>query len=582
MRRTKIVCTIGPMSDSPEMLARLIDNGMNVARLNMSHGDYAEHGARIERLRALRQERGLPIGIMLDTKGPEIRLGRFAGGKVVLNQGDAFTLTTRDLPGDEQRVSITYKGLPGDVKPGMEILIDDGLVAMRVEDVDSQDIRCTVLNPGVVGDRKGVNVPSAHLSLPAVTAKDIEDLRFGIQMGVDFVAASFCRRAQDVLEIKTLLAANGGAGIRVIAKIENMQGVQNIDDIITVADGVMVARGDLGVEIPLEDVPSVQKRIIAKCNAAGKPVITATQMLESMITRLRPTRAEVSDVANSILDGTDAIMLSGETANGAYPAEAVAVMSRIACTTEKAAMSKREYASGHALTVTDAVSHASCAIAQDLGATAIITATKTGSTARQVSKYRPICPVYATTTTEASYLALSLQWGVTPVLCKQLTTTDELIEESVRVVQEAGFLQDGDTVVLTAGVPVGLSGTTNLIKVHIVGEVLLRGIGLCGMPAYGRAFLLDDVNRALAEFQEGDILVTSRTDNSMLPLLKKAAGVLVEDDDLLGHTATVGLTLDLPVILGLKGVTSLLKEGTYITLDPRSGCIYNGKAISLL
>jgi pyruvate kinase len=476
MKKTKIVCTIGPVSETEKMLRKLIFAGMNVARLNFSHGDYAEHGERIARIKKVREEMGIPVAILLDTKGPEIRTGEFKCQEVFLTEGQEFTLTSRDVVGDDSICSISYKGLPGDVKAGDVILIDDGLVELKVREVvNGEDIRCTVLNSGVIKKHKGINVPGIRINMPPMTEKDRADIEFGIQKGIDFIAGSFVRTAEDVLAIRQVLKENKAEHIQIISKIENREGVDNIDEIIRVSDGIMVARGDLGVEIPAEELPLLQKQIIRKCNKVGKPVITATQMLDSMIRNPRPTRAEVTDIANAILDGTDAIMLSGETAAGKYPVESVETMSQIARKTEEAMDYSKLLMDRHQereATVTDAISHATCNIAMSLDASAILTATSTGYTARMVSKFRPKQAIIATTTDERVQRRLCLSWGVYTILLRSVESTDDLINKSVSMALERGNVKEGDLVVITAGIPVGVGGTTNLIKAHIAGQPL--------------------------------------------------------------------------------------------------------------
>ena len=471
MRKTKIICTLGPVSEKPEILKELIKNGANVIRLNFSHGDYDEHKRRIELIKEFRKELSVPIAILLDTKGPEIRLGKFKTGQVFLKEGQHFTLTVDDEPGDQSKVSISYKGIVNDVCKGSIILIDDGLIALNVEKVSQNGVKCTVINGGVVSDRKGVNIPGIPINLPPITDRDIADIKFGIENGIDYIAASFVQRQSDIMEIRKILKENNGGDIGIIAKIENQHGLDNIDEIIEASDGVMIARGDLGVEIPTEEVPVVQKDIIKKCRAACKPVITATQMLDSMIRNPRPTRAEASDVANAIYDGTDAIMLSGETAAGKYPIEALCTMVRIVERVESSTNyvnNLRKCPTDAISTTTHAISHASCAIADDLDAAAIITPTKSGYTARMVSKYRPQHPIIATTTSESVYRKLALIWGVIPYMSPIMNSTDEMIEKSVQIASETGFIKKDDLVVITAGIPVGVSGNTNLIKVHVL------------------------------------------------------------------------------------------------------------------
>ena len=473
LRKTKIVCTLGPATADDAILRAMIQAGMNVARLNFSHGTYEGHAQNIRRIRALSAELHTPVGIMLDTKGPEIRLKTFRDHRVTLQKGQLFTLCTDDVEGNAEHVSITYADLPADVQPGTTILIDDGLVGLTVEAVSKTEIQCRVNNGGVISDRKGINVPDANLSMPFISRKDREDILFGIQENVDFIAASFTRTEEDILAIRKLLTDNGGKGISIIAKIENMQGVQNIDSILAVSDGVMVARGDLGVEIPLEQIPIIQKMIIRKAYSRGKQIITATHMLDSMIKNPRPTRAEATDVANAIYDGTGAIMLSGETAAGLYPVEAVRTMARIAQVAEASidyVQRFRDSVPRPSANITNAISHACCTSAQDLNATAIVTVTKTGFTAKMLSRFRPGCPIIACAPVERVVRQLCLSWGITPLLIEEVTDTDELFERAVDAGIDAGLLHKDDLIVMTAGVPLGISGTTNLMRVHVVGS----------------------------------------------------------------------------------------------------------------
>jgi len=578
MRRTKIICTIGPASESVEVLEQLINEGMNVARLNFSHGTHEEHLRRVEAIRQAMRNTGRRVAIMLDTKGPEIRTGRLKEEPVVLEEGKRIVLTTEEILGDAERVSVSYRGLPQDVKPGNMILIADGLIGLRVLSVQGTEIECEVVNGGELGSRKNVNVPGVAIRLPALTEKDVADINFAIDHELDFIAASFVRKASDVLDIRRLLEQRG-ADIHIIAKIENQEGVDNLEEIIQVADGVMVARGDLGVEIPTEEVPLVQKLIIRRCNQAGKPVITATQMLESMIRNPRPTRAEASDVANAIFDGTDAIMLSGETAAGKYPVEAVRTMARIARRAEMSLSfreileSKRTAAQPN---VTDAISHATCTTAMDLGAAAIITATKSGSTARMVSKYRPEAPIIAATPVERVANKLCLVWGVIPIVVRETQGTDEMIEEAIGGSLEAGLIRCGDLVVLTAGVPAGVPGTTNLIKVHVVADVLVRGIGVGNRAVIGRVCVARTPEEAMARLRPGDILVTLATDREFIPAMEKAAAIVTEEGGLTSHAAIVGLNLGIPVVVGATDATRILREGETITVDSIRGLIYRG------
>ena len=469
-KRTKIVCTLGPASEKEEVLTSLIENGLNVARMNFSHGSHEEHKGRMDLVKKVREKLNKPVAILLDTKGPEIRTGNFDQPEVLLEEGQKFTITMKDVMGTKEMCTVSYKGLANDVVAGDTILIDDGLVGLRVNEINGDDILCTVENSGIVKNHKGVNVPGVKINLPALTDKDVSDIEFGISQGIDFIAASFVRKVSDVLAIREILERNNATDIQIISKIENQEGVDNLDEIIAVSDGIMVARGDLGVEIPTEEIPVVQKLMIAKCNEAGKPVITATQMLDSMMRNPRPTRAEVTDVANAIYDGTDAIMLSGETAAGKYPVEAVKTMATIAKRTEETVdynknLRNKELASTN---VTDAISYATCTTAINLDAKAILTSTSSGDTARMVSKFRPSCPIVATTSNERVMRQLSLTWGVLPTLSTDGTNTDEVIANSMNAAKENNFVEENDLVVITAGVPVATSGTTNLIKVETI------------------------------------------------------------------------------------------------------------------
>lgn len=473
MRKTKIVCTLGPSTDKEGVLEELVLAGLDVARFNFSHGSHEEHETRFNQLAKLRRKIGKHIAALLDTKGPEIRLKEFEQEKVMLTKGQIFTLTTEDILGTNEKVSITYKELPNDVEVGTRILIDDGLVEMVVESKTDTEIACRVMNDGMVSNKKGVNVPGTSLSMPYISAKDREDIVFGIEMGFDFIAASFVRSAEDILEVRKILKENNCYSMNIIAKIENAQGVENIDEIIKVSDGIMVARGDMGVEIPGEEVPVIQKMIIKKVYNAGKQVITATQMLDSMMKNPRPTRAETADVANAIYDGTSAIMLSGETAAGKYPKEAVETMVRIAERTEKDIDYRKRFhqiETRNHQDITEAISHSTCMTAHDLNATAIITVTKSGRTARGISKFRPDCPIMGCSTFSHVCRQLSLSWGVVPMLIKEEQDTFELFEHAIEQVVEQGYLKEGDITVITAGIPLGKSGTTNLLKVHEVGE----------------------------------------------------------------------------------------------------------------
>lgn len=587
-RKTKIICTLGPATDKGDVLKQLILEGMNVARFNFSHGSYEEQKGRLEQLRKLRTELKRPVAALLDTKGPEIRLRDFADGKVELKSGQTFTLTTEEILGDANRVSVTYKNLPNDVKVGGHILIDDGLIGMEVISIEPvagakadaeghqpMNIVCRVLNSGIISNKKGVNVPNVDLSMPYISEKDYNDILFGIENDYDFIAASFVRNADDVLAIRKILKEKGGKDIKIIAKIENMQGVKNIDEIIRVSDGIMVARGDMGVEIPLEDVPVMQKMIIKKVLDAGKVVITATQMLDSMMKHPRPTRAESTDVANAIYDGTSAIMLSGETAAGMYPVEALKTMVRIAMRTEQDINYWQRLRTRHTLSnpdMTNAISHATCTMAEDLNAAAIITVTKSGRTARMVSKYRPATPIICGCLTEKVYRQTGLSWGVLPLLLEKKDNAQDLFDYAVDATEKAGFISKGDVVVLTAGVPLGVSGTTNLIKVQVAGHILVRGRGINKKSVSANLCVCHDEND-LKQFKSGDIIVARDTNNEMMEQIRQAAGLIVETDDANCHAAIVGLSLDIPVLIGSENALEILKSSSFVELDAENGVV---------
>lgn len=581
MKKTKIICTIGPASEDTDTLEQLMKSGMNAARLNFSHGDYNEHGKRIENIKKLREKLNMPVAIILDTKGPEIRTGFFKNGKVNLEEGQKFTFTTREVTGDKSICTVSYKGLPDDVKMGDIILVNDGLVALKVEKVEGSEIYCTVLNSGEIGDQKGMNVPGVPIHLPALTQKDINDILFGIKNGVDIIAASFIRKAADVISIRRVLEENGGDNIIIISKVENREGVENIDEIIRSSDGIMVARGDLGVEIPVEEVPLAQKWIIEKCNRAGKPVITATQMLDSMIRNPRPTRAEATDVANAIFDGTDCIMLSGETASGKYPVESVQMMAKIAEKTETALdydemLEDRKLTS--ARTVPDAISYSACTTAAELGVRAIVTATMTGHTATRVSKFRPRQSIIAVTPFENVAKKLSIVWGVYPILTEKMDSADDIIDVSVKQALHSGLVKKGDLVVIAAGVPVGFTGTTNMIKVNIVGDILVEGKGVGNKPVYGNAAVVDNAADADETVNPGEILIVKKLSEDYIPVLDKVAGVIVEEPGLTTETIVECIKRGIPVITGTKNATEIIRNGTLITLDVQRGIVFGGKA----
>ncbi len=575
-RKTKIVCTLGPRLFENNLVRPLLEAGMDVARFNFSHDTHENHLRRYKELCRLRDEMNLPVATMLDTKGPEIRTGDFTEGKVLLQNGQTFTLTTREVPGDASCVSVTYKELPHDVKPGSVILIDDGLIGLTVERVTDTDVICRVNNDGYVSNHKGINIPGAHLSMPFISQKDREDIIFAIENDFDYIAASFTRSADDIMQIRHILQEKNCDNIRIIAKIENMEGVENIDEILRVTDAIMVARGDMGVEIPLEEVPGLQKMLIKKAVAAGKPVITATQMLDSMMKNPRPTRAEATDVANAIYDGTSAIMLSGETAAGNYPIESVQTMARIALRAEADInyISRFDANDSRRMPdVTNAISHATVTSAHDLKASAIITVTKSGTTARVISRYRPDCTIVGCTCDRKVWRQLSLSWGTVPLMIEEEQSTDELFEHAVEAAVSEGLIRDGELVVLTAGVPLGVSGTTNLMKVHVVGHLLVRGDGVCGDSVTAPLVVADSYEDACDVFKTGDILVCRQTTRDMLPLVRKASGLILEDANPEGHGVIAGMSLDIPVIIGAANATSILKSGAVVTMNAKKGTV---------
>jgi len=582
MRKTKIVCTIGPASESIEKLEELIGAGMNVCRLNFSHGSHEEHGLRIKTIREAAKKTGKTVAILLDTKGPEIRTHDFVDGQAELKTGEEVVISTEQVLGTAEKFSVTYAGLYDDVDPGSRILIDDGLIELEVIEKANGDIRTKVLNSGMVKNKKGVNVPNVSIKLPGITEKDIQDIVFGIEQGVDFIAASFVRKASDVLEIRELLEAHGTGYIQIIPKIENQEGIDNIDSILEVSDGLMVARGDMGVEIPPEEVPLVQKRLIKKCNVLGKPVITATQMLDSMQRNPRPTRAEASDVANAIFDGTDAIMLSGETAAGLYPVEAVKMMANIALRVEKSLQYEdmfQKRLKEQSYTITDAISQSVAHTALALDVAAIVAPTESGYTAKMISKYRPKSPIVAVTSNEQVRRRLALSWGVQAFMAEEKAkSTDEMLETAIQTAMDADMIGLGETVVITAGVPLAETGTTNLMKIHVVGEQIAKGQGIGRKSAKGKVVVAKTAEEALANVTEGSVLVTVSTDKDMIPAIEKAAALVVEEGGLTSHAAVVGVSIGIPVIVGVTTATATLKSGQEVTVDAARGIVYNGHA----
>lgn len=581
-RKTKIICTLGPATDNPEVLRELMLGGMNTARLNFSHGSYEEQSKRIEMVKNLREELNLPIPILLDTKGPEIRTGTFKDGNVILETGQTFVLTPKEIEGTNEISSISYPRLADDIMPGCRILVDDGLIEMKVVKIEKDDIICEVLNGGPVSNHKSINVPDVNLTMDYISKKDVNDIIFGIENGVDYIAASFVRTAFDVLEIKRILEENGGDEIRVIAKIENRQGVNDIDNILKVSDGIMVARGDMGVEIPFEELPAIQKALIERCYRSNKMVITATQMLESMTHNPRPTRAETSDVANAVYDGTSAVMLSGETAIGEYPVKALTSMAQICMKAEEDINYIKRFDSLHVQQgagVANAISHSTCTTAHDLGAAAIVTVSKSGYTPRIISGFRPSCPIIAGTFDERVYRQLNLSWGVTPIRTEKKETSDELFEHVVDcALKETDLIKKGDIVVITGGSPVGVSGTTNILKVQLVGDVLLTGTGICKRAVCGNVCVAKNTAEAIKNFKDGDILVIPETSNDIISILRKASAIITEAPGLTSHAVIVGMSLDIPVLCGAKNATQILKNGTTITIDGNRGQVYSGVA----
>ncbi len=585
MKKTKIVCTIGPASESVDMLVNLINAGMNVCRLNFSHGDYEEHGARIKNIREAVKITGKRVAILLDTKDPEIRTNDMENGAITMKIGDSVRISMTEVLGTNEKFSITYPELINDVNVGSHILLDDGLIDLEVTDIDrdANEIVTVVKNEGVLKNKKGVNVPGVSVNLPGITEKNANDIRFGIGQGIDFIAASFVRRASDVLEITKILEEENATHIQIIPKIENQEGIDNIDEILKVSDGLMVARGDMGVEIPTEDVPVVQKALIKKCNALGKPVITATQMLDSMQRNPRPTRAEANDVANAIYDGTDAVMLSGETAAGDYPLEAVQTMARIAVRTEETLVNQDSFALKlySKTDMTEAIGQSVGHTARNLGIQTIVAATESGHTARMISKYRPKAHIVAITFSEQKARSLSLSWGVYATVADKPSSTDEMFNLASKVSQEEGYASEGDLIIITAGVPVGEKGTTNLMKIQMIGSKLVQGQGVGEEAIIAKAVVAGTAEEAVAKATEGAILVTKTTDKEYMPAIEKASALVVEEGGLTSHAAVVAIAQNIPVIVGAADATSLINNDEVITVDPRRGIVYRGATTAI-
>ena len=578
LKKTKIVCTLGPSSNTPEIIEKMIKAGMNVARFNFSHGSHEEHKQRIDMVRAASQKLGIPVALLLDTKGPEIRLGKFKNGSIMMEAGKDFTLTARDIEGDETIASMNYKELPQDVKAGDHILLSDGLVNLEVVSVEGEDIHTKILNSGKMSDRKRVAVPGIAINLPAVSETDAADIEFGCRMNMDWIAASFIQRGKDVLTIRKILEKHD-SHMKIISKIECQAAVNNIDDIIKMSDGIMVARGDLGVEVPAEEVPMLQKVLIHKCQAAGKPVITATQMLESMCNNPRPTRAETSDVANAILDGTDAIMLSGETAGGLYPVEAVETMARVATFTESNFTPKSyEDVDAESTTTTESIGKAVVKIAKDLHAAAIIASTERGGTAQMISKFRPACPIVAVSPHEAIVRRLQLNWGVQAVTGKEANDTDAVVDNAIFTALDNDLIKAGDLVVLTAGVPVAKAGSTNMIRVQVVGDVLLRGTGIGRNSAIGKVCVAQSKEDLEKNFSDGCILVLRSARADFVDYMKRASAIVSEEVGLTSESAIVAITLGIPTVVGAAHAVDTLENGEIVTVDASRGTIFRGEA----
>ncbi|WP_394898728.1 pyruvate kinase [Enterococcus gallinarum] len=594
MKKTKIVSTLGPASNSVEIISELIKAGANVFRFNFSHGDHEEQLGRMTMVREAVKKTGKDVGILLDTKGAEIRTtvqdtteadyGR--AGYIQFNVGDQTRISMDpEHKGTKEKIAVTYPGLFDDVYVGGHILFDDGLIDMEIIEKDeaARELVVVVKNAGMLGSRKGVNAPGVSISLPGITEKDADDIRFGLDNDIDFIAASFVRKAQDVLEIREILEEKNMTHVQIFSKIESQEGIDNIDEIIKVSDGIMVARGDMGVEIPAEEVPMVQKRIIKKCNAVGKSVITATQMLESMQQNPRPTRAEASDVANAVFDGTDATMLSGESANGDYPVQAVATMARIDIEAENALaeMSTFQINQFDKTDVTETIGLSVARAAKNLGVKTIVAATESGYTAKMISKYRPDADILAVTFDERTKRGLMLNWGVYPTVAEKPSTTDEMFELAAKQAVDLGFAKEGDLILITAGVPVGERGTTNVMKIQMIGSKLLEAQGIGEKSIVSNAVVANSAEEAIAKAKDGMILVVPTTDKEYMPAIEKAAALVVEDGGLTSHAAVVGIAKDLPVIVGAKDATTTIKDGELITVDSRRGIVYRGETTAI-
>ncbi|MFD1549209.1 pyruvate kinase [Levilactobacillus fuyuanensis] len=585
MKKTKIVSTLGPASTDVDTIVKLIESGANIFRFNFSHGDHEEHLDRLEKVHKAEKITGKTVGIMLDTKGAEIRTTVEQGGKLDFHTGDVFRISMDDsLEGTKEKIAVTYPGLFDDVHEGGHVLFDDGLLDTVVESKDdaTKELVVKVQNDGVLGSRKGVNAPGVSINLPGITEKDSDDIRFGLDHEINFIAASFVRKPQDVMDIRELLEEKHMEHVQIFPKIESQEGINNFDDIIKVSDGLMVARGDMGVEIPTENVPLVQKALIKKCNILGKPVITATQMLDSMQENPRPTRAEASDVANAVFDGTDATMLSGESANGEYPVESVATMNRIDIKAENAlaefGRDNLDFDNGD---VTESIGASVARVANELGVKTIVAATESGYTAKMISKYRPNADILAVTFDDRTRRGLMVNWGVYPIVTEKPANTDAMFDLAAAKAVETGLAKEGDLILITAGVPVGERGTTNLMKIQLIGSKLVQGQGVGDDTVIGKAVIANSAADANAKVVEGGILIAKNTDKDYLPAIEKSSAVIVENGGLTSHAAVVGISMGIPVIVGATGASEKISDGELITVDSRRGIVYHGASNAL-
>lgn len=586
MKKTKIVSTLGPASNDLDTIVKLIEAGANVFRFNFSHGDHEEHLGRLNLVHEAEKKTGKTVGILLDTKGAEIRTTVQKDGKIPFHIGDEVRISMDDsIEGTKEKIAVTYPGLYDDVHEGGHVLFDDGLIDMQIEKKDeaNRELVCKVLNEGVLGSRKGVNAPGVSINLPGITEKDSSDIRFGLDHEINYIAASFVRKPQDILDIRELLEEKHMEHVQIFPKIESQEGIDNFDEILKVSDGLMIARGDMGVEIPPENVPLVQKSLIKKCNAVGKPVITATQMLDSMIENPRPTRAEASDVANAVFDGTDATMLSGESANGDYPVEAVATMARIDVKAENALRQYKNFSINDfdKTDVTEAIGRAAAEAVENLGIKTIVAATESGYTAKMISKYRPDADILAVTFDDRTRRGLMVNWGVYPVVAEKPATTDEMFKLATEEAKKAGLAKEGDLILIVAGVPVGEKGTTNIMKIQLVGSALVKGQGVGEETVIGKAVIAKSADEANKKAEEGCVLVTKTTDKDYLPAIEKASALVVENGGLTSHAAVVGISMGIPVVVGAENATDAIKEGETVTVDSRRGAIYRGASSTL-